>query len=327
MTILVTGGTGFLGTALVTELMRQGEEIRLLARDEKKARERFGKAVKVIQGEITDRAKVQAAVEDATLIYHLAGIPYQSGVPAEVYQQTHVEGTRILLDACQNQKLLRFVYCSSAGVLGETGSTPVAEDAPVAPTNIYESTKLEGEVLALQAHRTRNIPVTVVRPGLVYGPGDSRLLSLFTTIKKGSFLPLVAGGKALLQPVYIDDLIRAFLLCTEPAEAIGHSYNIAGSSTVSFHEFAQCIAQSLYKSLRAGSVAPWLAELAKPTFALFPAFKGEKSPFAQSRVDFMTQSHVYSIDRARNELAYTPRIKLDEGLKLTAEWYQKHGYL
>ncbi len=327
MTILVTGATGFVGTALVMELIRRGEEIRVLARDEKKARDRFGRAVKIIQGEITDREKAQEAVEDATLIYHLAGLPYQPGVSTEIYQQTHVEGTRILLDACQNQKLLRFIYCSTAAVLGTTGSTPVAEDVPYAPTNAYERSKLEGEVLALQAHRTRNIPVSVVRPGLVYGPGDLRLLNFFTTIKKGTFLPLVAGGKALLQPVYIDDLISALLLCAEPAEAIGHSYNIAGASTITFRAFATLIAQSLHRSLVAGSVPPWLANLVAPALALLPAFKGEMSPLARSRVDFMTHSRIYAIERARNELGYSPRVGMEEGLELTAEWYQKHGYL
>ena len=322
MTILVTGATGFLGTALVTELIQRREEICILTRDEKKARDRFGTAVRIIAGEITDREKVQEAVEDATLIYHLAGI-HQASISSELYQRTHVEGTSILLDACQKQKLLRFIYCSTAGVLGETGSTPVAEDAPVAPPTAYEKSKLEGEVLALQAHRMHNIPVSVIRPGMVYGPGDLRLLNIFATIKKGASLPLVSGGKALLQPVYIDDLVSAFLLCAEPAEAIGHSYNIAGNSVVSFREFATLTAQSLHKSLPSSNIPPWLANL----LALLPGFKSEMSPRGRSRGDFMTSNHVYAIDRARNELGYEPRVDLAEGLKLTMEWYQKQGCL
>src|SRR5947209_11688080 len=179
MTILVTGATGFLGSALVRELLRQKQHVRILARDEKKARAQFGEAVTVIHGEITDVKQVQQAVDGATYIYHLAGRLYHPNITAQVYCTTHVKGTRTLLAACQGQsQLQRIVHCSTTGVHGVTGKTPAAEDAPFAPTNPYEATKLEGELLALKAYKEQDLTISVVRQGLVYSKSDMHLLVL-----------------------------------------------------------------------------------------------------------------------------------------------------
>jgi nucleoside-diphosphate-sugar epimerase len=249
-------------------------------------------------------------------------------VPASLYHGTHVEGTRIILDACRDQKQLqRFVHCSTTGVLGATGNKPAAEDAPFAPTNPYERTKLEGELLALEAQKEHGLPVSVIRPGLVYGPGDLHLLGFFATIKKGPFPPIIDGGKALIHPVYIDDMTKAFLLAAEKPEAIGHSYNIAGDHPVSFKELSTAIAHSLGKELPKGSIPLGLANLASDIFALIPGFQGERAPLTRSRVKFLTNSRVYSIERARKELGYAPEVGLEEGMQSTAAWYQKHGYL
>src|SRR5215471_20525906 len=99
MTILVTGATGFLGSALTTELVKQKQDVRVLARDEEKARAQFGEAVTIIRGEITDVEQVERAVDGTSTIYHLVGRLYHPSVPAELYYHTHVEGTRILLRA------------------------------------------------------------------------------------------------------------------------------------------------------------------------------------------------------------------------------------
>ena len=327
MTILVTGATGFLGSALVTELVKQGQPIRILARDERKAREQFGDAVTIMGGEITDEAQVQQAVDGATTIYHFAGRLYHPSTPAHLYYRTHVEGTRVLLDACQGQsQLQRIVHCSTTGVHGVTGKTPAAEDAPFAPTNPYEATKLEGELLALKAHEEQGLPISVVRPGLVYGPGDLHLLGFFASIKKGRPC-LIDGGKALIHPIYIDDMTTAFLLCAESPQAIGHSYNIAGDHPVSFRELATAIARALGKPLPGGDLPLWLANVASDIFALIPGIKGENAPLTRSRVQFLTNSRVYDIGRARTELGFASTVALEEGMRRTADWYYKHEYL
>jgi nucleoside-diphosphate-sugar epimerase len=328
MTILVTGATGFLGSALVMELVKQQQPVRILARDEQKARTQFGDGVTIIRGEITDKEQVKQAVEGASVIYHLVGRLYHPSVSTELYRQTHVEGTRLLLEVCRDQSQIQsIVHCSTTGVLGATGNKPSGEDAPFAPTNPYERTKLEGELLALEAQKEHGLPVSVIRPGLVYGPGDLHLLNFFATIKKGPFPPIIDGGRALIHPVYIDDMTKAFLLAAEKPEAIGHSYNIAGDHPVSFKELSTAIAHSLGKELPRGSIPLWLANLASDIFALIPGFQGERAPLTRSRVKFLTNSRVYSIDRARKELGYAPEVGLEEGMKLTAAWYQKHGYL
>jgi nucleoside-diphosphate-sugar epimerase len=327
MTIVVTGATGFLGSALVTELIRQKQPLRILARDEQKARAQFGDAVTVIEGDINDEEQVRRAVDGATIIYHLVGRLYHPSTPPELYYRTHVEGTRILLSACKGQsQLQRIVHCSTTGVHGETGRTPAAEDAPFAPTNPYEVTKLEAELLALRACQEEGLPVSVARPGLVYGPGDLHLLGFFSSIKKGLFR-VIDGGKAILHPIYIDDMTAAFLLCAEHPQAIGHSYNLAGDRAVTIRELATAIAHSLDKELPGGSIPLWLANLASDIFALTPGMRGEQAPLTRSRVKFLTRSRVYDISRAQNDLGFSPRVQLEEGMKRTAAWYHKHKYL
>ncbi len=327
MTTLVTGATGFLGSALVRELVKHEPDVRILARDVQKARSQFGETVTVIPGEITDTVRVQQAVDGVTLIYHLVGHLYHPSVPTELYRQTHVEGTRILLAACRQQKQLqRIVHCSTTGVHGVTGNTPANEDAPFAPTNPYEGTKLESELLALKAYREQGLPVSIVRPGLVYGPGDLHLLGFFASIQKGLFR-VIDGGKALLHPVYIDDMTGAFQLCAMHPKAIGRCYTIAGAEPVTVHELATAIAHALGRNLPTGNIPLWLAHLAADIFAVIPGFQGERAPLTHSRVKFLTQSRVYSIERARNELGYVPQVELDEGMQQTVLWYRKHGYL
>lgn len=327
MTILVTGATGFLGSALVTTLVKQQQPVRILVRDENKARAQFGDAVSIITGDITDAEQVKKAVEGATIIYHLVGHLYHPSVPTELFRRTHVEGTRTLLQACQGQsQLQRFVHCSTTGVHGITGPQPAAEDAPFAPTNPYEITKLESELLALRAYQQQGLPVSVVRPGLVYGPGDLHLLGFFQSINKGLFR-VIDGGRAQLHPVYIDDITASFLLCAEKPEAIGNSYNIAGEQPVTIRQLAQSIAAALGKELPRGNIPLWLANLAADTFTLLPGFEGEKAPLTRSRIKFLTKSRVYCIERAQQELGYQPKMGLAEGMKQTAIWYRKHGYL
>jgi nucleoside-diphosphate-sugar epimerase len=327
MTILVTGATGFLGTALVAELIRQRQPLRILARDEQRARTQFGDAVTIIVGDINDQEQVQRAVDGSTIIYHLVGRLYHPSTPPELYYRTHVEGTRILLNACKGQsQIQRIVHCSTTGVHGETGRTPAAEDAPFAPTNPYEVTKLEAEILAMRAFQEQGLPVSVARPGLVYGPGDLHLLGFFSSIKKGLFR-VIDGGKALLHPIYIDDMTAAFLLCAERPEAIGHSYNLAGDHPVTIRELATAIAHSLDKELPGNSIPLWLANLASDIFALTPGMRGERAPLTRSRVKFLTHSRVYDISRAKNELGFSPSVQLEEGMRRTAAWYHKHNYL
>ena len=131
----------------------------------------------------------------------------------------------------------------------------------------------------------------------------------------------------MIHPIYIDDMTNAFLLCAERPEAIGRSYNVAGERPVSFRELAAAIARALGKKSVGRSIPLWLANLASDIFALLPGFKGEDTPLTRSRVKFLTNSRVYDISRARTELGFTPRMDLDDGMRYTAQWYQKHEYL
>jgi nucleoside-diphosphate-sugar epimerase len=122
-------------------------------------------------------------------------------------------------------------------------------------------------------------------------------------------------------------MTSAFLLCAERPEAIGQTYNIAGEQPVTIRELSISIAHSLGRELPRGSIPLWLANLASDIFSVIPGIKGENAPLTRSRVQFLTRSRIYDTSKAKSELGFIPNTGLVMGMKNTAEWYHKHGYL
>src|SRR5262245_46895549 len=204
MSILVTGATGFLGANLVRYLLAQGEDVRILVRSSSKAKPLIAQGAKAVVGDIADCQALQRALPGVGVIYHLAGRLYTPDVPAKEYDRVHVQGTRALLDCCQKQPgLQRFIHVSTTGVIGITGDRPADEHATCAPTNAYEQTKWQAEQLVRVALQ-RGLPAVIVRPGLVYGPGDLHLLGFFRIIRSKLFRP-IGRRPVWLHPIYIDD--------------------------------------------------------------------------------------------------------------------------
>jgi hypothetical protein len=162
--------------------------------------------------------------------------------PDSYYREVNVLGTERLLEAAARQGVRRFVHTSTVGVHGHVEHPPADETAPFAPGDIYQATKAEAEALALDFHRRRGVPVAVVRPGAIYGPGETRFLKLFRAIARGRYA-IVGTGRTFYHPVYIDDLVSGFLLALDRPEAVGQSFLLCGPSYASQADLAALIAK------------------------------------------------------------------------------------
>lgn len=326
MRTLITGATGFLGMALTRRLLADGARVRILARSPARARPLVEQGAELVVGDVTDGDAVRTALRETDVVYHLAGRLFVPGVPAAEYWQTHVAGTRTVLAGCQEcAGVERFVYCGTTGVLGVTGDHPVDEAAPYRPTNAYERTKLEAELLVRQAWQ-RDFPAVIVRPGLVYGPGDLHLLGFFRAIERHQFRP-IGRRPVWLHPIYIDDMIEAFVRCGRHPRAVRECFHIAGREPATLATLATTIAAALGVAAPRGRI-PLVAARAVATVGdLLPARLRAAAPLTHSRVDFLTHSRVYDVTRAQTLLDFTAATDLAAGMAQTAAWYRQEGYL
>jgi nucleoside-diphosphate-sugar epimerase len=324
--ILVTGATGFLGRPLVERLLRDGGRVRVLVRSGPRAAGLAERGAEIVVGDITDRARVSAAVESATVVYHVAGRLLVPGVPAEEYRQTHVEGTRALLAACQDaQSVRRFVHVSTTGVLGATGARPATEDAPMRPTNIYEATKARAEMLVRESW-SDGFPAAIARPGLVYGPGDLHLLPFFHSVLRRRFR-MIGGPSVRLHPIYIDDLIDALILCGRHPSAEGACFHLAGRTPVSLAELAHTIAQAGGTRMPTGYIPISAARAVALVGDHLPVALRRSAPLTTSRLDFLTHSRVYDTSKAARVLHFAATTDIAPGVAQTLAWYCREGYL
>jgi nucleoside-diphosphate-sugar epimerase len=326
MWVLVTGATGFVGAHLVRRLLAEGARVRVLARSATKAKPLLQQGADLAVGDIADRAAVRAALDDVAVVYHLAGKLFMPGVPAADYYKTHVEGTRVLLACCrEHDRLERFVHCSTTGVLGATGEQAADEAAPYRPTNAYEETKAQAEVL-VRAASQEGCPAVIVRPGLVYGPGDLHLLGFFRAIQRRQFRPL--GCRPVwLHPIYIDDLTEALVRCGRHPRAAGECFHIAGSEPVTIAHLAATIATAVGVAPPRGTIPLAVARAMALAGDLLPARLKPLAPLTRSRLAFLTRSRVYNVANARQVLGFAAAIDLPSGIGRSVAWYRQHGYL
>jgi dihydroflavonol-4-reductase len=305
--VLVTGATGFTGGHLALRLRKLGHEVRALVRPGSRIQHLEAAGIELIEGDLRNKRDVKQAAEGVRRIYHIAAAFRTAGHHDSFYYNVNVRGTRHVLDAARQSGVERTIHCSTIGVHGGVQEIPSTEDSPFAPSDIYQETKLAGE-RAVRAALDAGLPGVIFRPAGIYGPGDLRLLKLFKT-------------------VHNDDLVDGILLCGERPEALGQTYILAGDRYVTLNELVASIARVLGAAPPRSRLPIWplLAGAAACETVCRPF--GIDPPLHRRRAAFFIKNRAFSIEKARRELGYRPRVSLEEGLRQTAGWYVKHGHL
>jgi 2-alkyl-3-oxoalkanoate reductase len=327
MKVLVTGGTGFTGKALVRRLLGAGHKV--VAMDYKeghKTQELREWGAEVVIGTVTDPGVVRRCMEGVEVVHHLAAAFREMNVPETHYFQVNVEGTRNVLEAALARSVRKFVYCSTCGVHGNVDHPPAGEDAPIQPADYYQRTKFEAEPIVKEFFR-RGMKTVILRPAAIYGPGDpERFFLIFKRVATGTF-PMFGNGKTLYHPLYVDNLVDSFLQAMEPGRGDGEAYLIADEEYVGIEDLVRRIARALGVSVKIPHYPVLPLVVAGHVFeAICKPFK-ITPPIFPRRVDWYRQNRAFKIGKAVKDLGYQPRIGLDEGLKRTADWYRREGYL
>lgn len=326
--VLVTGGTGFIGSRLALRCLEEGAPVRVLGQEntptEAENRRTLEEAgAEVLLGSVTDLSSLDRAVAGVDTVFHLAAVQHEMNVPDSHFREVNVEGTRRLLESSVAAGVDRFVHGSTIGVYGDMEGT-IDEETRCRPDNIYGITKLEGERVAL-SYRDR-LPVVAIRISEVYGPGDRRLLKLFRSVEKGVFF-MVGRGDNLHHPIYVDDLVEGLLAAARDPEAAGRVFLLAGKDVVTSNQMAGAVARSV------GRRRPRLRLPMLPFTVLATAMEwtlkplGVQPPLHRRRLDFFRKSFRFDAARARDGLNFEPRVGFEEGAHRTAEWYRERELL
>lgn len=328
MTVLVTGVTGFTGGHLARYLRRRGQAVRGLVRPARAARAEALRdaGIEVAIGDLTDPASLVPACAGVAVVYHIAATYREAGQGGAAYRDVNVDGTRHVLEASLAAGARRLVHCSTGGVHGHVERPPANEDAPFAPGDVYQRTKLEAEQLASGFGRRHPLEVVVARPIGIYGPGDTRFLKMFRGLARGRF-PMLGSGRVFYHLTYIDDLVEGFRLCGETPSAAGRTYLLGGPEYTTLAELVEIVARELKVSPPRVSWPVWPVWLAGALCELVSVPLRIEPPLYRRRVDFYRKSRAFDISRARAELGYNPAVSLQDGIRRTADWYRAQGLL
>lgn len=324
MRVAVTGGTGYTGGRLIERLRARGHGVTALARPSAHRPPHAG--VTWVEGDLLTGAGLDRLVEDADAVTHVAAVYRTAGHPDSFYRDVNVGGTERLLEAAARAGVGRFVHTSTVGVHGHVRNPPATETAPFEPGDVYQETKAEAEEVALRFHRERGLSVVVVRPGAIYGPGETRLLKLFRAIARGRYA-VVGSGRPHYHLVYVEDLLDGYERVLSHPEAAGEAFILAGPRSVSQSDLALIVARHT-----GGRVLPFRVPAAPIQFAgdLCEAICVPleiEPPLHRRRVDFWTKNRSFSIEKARRVLGYDPQVDVDLGVARTAAWYRQAGWL
>ena len=328
MRVLVTGATGFTGGCLARHLVGVGDEVRALVRPESQNRaDRLREVgVEVAVGDLRDTRSLEAACDGVEAVYHIAATYRTAGQPASAYYEVNVEGTRRLLEAALAKGVRRVVHCSTGVVHGHIEDPPATETAPLAPGDIYQRTKLEGERVARACGEADAIEVVVARPIGIYGPGDTRFRALFRGIARRRF-PMLGDGRVYYHLTFIDDLVQGFRLCGTAPAAAGRTYLLAGTRYTTLAELVDLVAAELEVPPPWLTLPVWPVWLAGALCELVCVPLRIEPPLYRRRVEFYTKSRAFDASKARTELGFDPKVDLSEGIHRTAVWYREQGML
>lgn len=325
MNVLVTGGTGFLGRHMVDALLDQGHTVLLLSRSKNTNIFKNNKNLNIWKGNFTIPDNIEGITKNIDIIYHFAAQLGEWGVPNDVFYSVNVNGTKNLLDACVKNHKPRFIFVSTPGVQGK-GIKKAKEYLPYNPPYIYERTKCDAEKLVLNYHNSYGLPIEIIRPDFVYGPGDYRRISLYRAIQRRRFL-LIGNGKSILHPTYIDDVIQGLMLFGQHNNAFNEIFNIAGPEQLTVENYIHSIAQAMGGKVPRIKIPVIIGKIFAMLCESYSRFTATPPFLNKSKIEFLTTDHGSDISKAKQMLGFHPRYSFDAGFNKTYKWAIEHNLL
>ena len=307
-TAFVTGGSGFIGGALIERLRREGWDVRALARSERAAERVRELGAEPVMGDLDD-----PRVEDCEIAFHAAAKVEDFGDPAE-FERVNVQGTRNLVAACMTGGVRRLVHVGTeAALMAGQPLVNVDESAPLRPDSpvLYSSSKARAEEIV----RSADLETVVVRPRFVRGRGDTTLLpALIELVRSGRFR-WVGGGRQLTATTHVDNTVEGLWLGATKAPA-GGVYFVTDGAPVVFREFLTAMLDTQGVEIPDKSVPPAVAgTAARASEGLWRLLRRPGNPpLTRFAVWVSSQECTIDISRAERELGYRPVTTREEGL-------------
>jgi nucleoside-diphosphate-sugar epimerase len=328
MRFLITGATGFIGRHIVAACRERNHQVTALVRPTSDTRELEQLGATLYKGELTDVGLVRSAVTEVDVVVHAAAKVGDWG-PVDEYRKVNVEGLRGLLDGCKGQAISRFIHIGSLGVYAARHhyGTDESEPLPRRHRDGYSQSKIEAEQLALRYYDEFGVPVVVLRPGFVYGPGDRAVMPrLIDGLRRRAVRYVGARGQRALNTICVGNLLHAIFLAIDNEQAVGQVFNLTDGEAVSKRRFIGAVADAMglpHPHLMPPYWLGWTVTWCSEKLAKLRGAK-EAPTFNFTRLKFLGMNLDFSIEKARRELGYRPPFSFDDAMVETMDWYKKH---
>lgn len=323
MRVFVTGGTGFVGAHLVQALRARGDSVTCLVRNPAKAQALGWNDIRLVRGDLDDAGALRAGCEGAEVVYHVAG--RISARSADDFMRANRDGTAHVLDAAAAGPPRRFVLVSSLAAAGPTvPGRPIDEARAASPVTPYGHSKLAAETLV----RGATFPWTIVRPPTVYGEWDREVLRVFKLARTG-VAPVLGDGGQELSVIYAGDLAAALIAAGSATGTVNRAYFAAHPVTTTSGELVRAIGRAV------GRPDPWIVPLPAPlvrgllwAIGSLAHVAGRATLLsADKAAEFLAPAWTCRSDALMRDTGWHPDTDLETGLRRTAQWYRKVGWL
>lgn len=316
-TIFITGATGLVGSHVAEEAIRRGHRVRALVRSSSDTRWLDAWGVELIHGDLADAEALKRGAAGADWIINCAAKVGDWGT-LEEFRSLNVDAFRLLLDAAAGSQVERFVHVSSLGVYEGRDHYGTDETVPPAAQSLdaYTRSKVEAEELALSYVKSKGLPLSIVRPGFIYGPRDRTVLpKLLKALRAGTFAYFGSGDQAL-NCIYVKNLVQGVFLAAETPQAVGEVFNLTDGARVSKRQFVGKVAELAGLRPPRRKIPLWLAwTLAVLMERRAKRRKATEPPLVnKARYKFLGLNLDYSIAKAQRVLGYQPAYTTEQGL-------------
>ena len=321
--VLVTGGGGFLGSAIVSRLIDRGDEVRSLARNFYPGLAEMG--VDQVQGDISNSETVARACDNRDVVFHVAAKPPPWG-KYDDYYQTNVTGTRNVIGSCLSKNISRLVYTSTPSVVFNGKNIEGADESMPYPKKFctdYSKSKAMAEQDVVRAS-CQQLKTIILRPHEIWGPGDNHILPRL--VARANRLKQIGNGKNRIDTIYIDDAADAHLLAADKLREIpelsGNIYFLSQDEPVPAWEMVNALLKAAGCSPIKKTVPFPIAWLAGALLEfIYNTLQLSGEPYiTRFMAEAVSQSHWFDISAAKKDLGYIPKLTTAEGLKRLEDW-------